>query len=151
MPPTTNQVVLSWGSLGSGTQYYVQTSTDLQTWSAATSTAGTNVSLALTGDMMRTFRLWASNAPPQSVTLAWDPSVPSTDVAGYSIFYGASTGNYTNQVDVGLATSGVVPNLAAGTTYYFAVAAYSASGMESDLSSEVVWQSTLQLEIQRSP
>jgi hypothetical protein len=151
VPPPTNQVVLTWGSLGPGTQYYVQTSTDLLTWTAATNTAGTKVSLALTGDKARTFRLWASNAPLQSITLAWDPSVPSTNVAGYFIYYGASTGSYTNKVDVGLVTSGVISNLVAGTSYYFATTAYAASGLESDFSSEVAWQSTLQLEIQRSP
>jgi hypothetical protein len=151
VPPATNQVALTWGSLGQGTRYYVQTSADLLTWTAATNTAGTNVSLALTGDKARTFRLWASNAPPQSVTLAWDPSVPSTNVAGYIIYYGVSTGSYTDQVDVGLGTNGVVSNLMAGTTYYFATTAYTASGLESDFSSEVVWQSPLQLEIQRSP
>jgi hypothetical protein len=151
VPPPTNQVVLTWGSLGPGTQYYVQTSTDLLTWTAATNTAGTSVSLALTGDKVRTFRLWASNAPLQSVTLAWDPSVPSTNVAGYFVYYGVSTGSYTNKVDIGMGTSGVVSNLVAGTTYYFATTAYTASGLESDFSSEVVWQSTLQLEIQWSP
>jgi hypothetical protein len=151
VPPATNQVVLTWGSLGPGTQYYVQTSTDLLTWTAATNTAGTSISLALTGDKVRTFRLWASNAPLQSVTLAWNPSVPSTDVAGYFIYYGESTGSYTNKVDTGLVTSGVVSNLLAGTTYYFVTTAYTASGLESDYSSEVVWQSPLRLDIQQSP
>lgn len=151
VPPATNQVALTWGSLGPGTQYYVQTSTDLLTWTAATNTAGTTVSLALTGDPVRTFRLWASNAPPQSVTLSWDPSAPSSDIAGYFLYYGVSTGTYTTQVDVGLGTSGVVSNLMAGTTYYFATSAYTALGLESDLSSEVVWQSPLQLGIQRFP
>jgi hypothetical protein len=151
VPPATNQVVLTWGSLGPGTQYYVQTSTDLLTWTAATNTSAMNVSLALTGDKARTFRLWASNAPQQSVTLAWDPSVPSTDVAGYFIYYGESTRSYTNKVDIGLGTSAVVSNLVAGTTYYFVTTAYTASGLESDFSSEVVWQSPLRLEIQRSP
>ena len=151
VPPATNQVAMTWGSLGPGTRYYVQTSTDLLTWTAATNTTATNVSLALTGDKARTFRLWASNAPPQSATLAWYPGVSSTNVAGYFIYYGASSGSYTNQVDVGLATNGVVSNLAAGTTYYFATTAYTASGLESDLSNEAVWQCPLRLKIQRSP
>ena len=78
VPPATNQVALTWGSLGPGTRYYVQTSTNLVTWTAATNTTATNVSLTLTRDAARMFRLSASNAPPQSVTLAWDPS-PGTE------------------------------------------------------------------------
>jgi len=151
VPPATNGVALTWGSLGPGTRYYVQTSTDLLTWTAATNTTATNVSLALTGDKARMFRLWASNAPPQSVTLAWDPSVPLANVAGYFIYYGVSPGSYTNQVDVGLGTNGMVSNLVAGTTYYFARTAYTSSGLESDFSNEAVWQCPLRLKIQRSP
>jgi hypothetical protein len=151
LPPATTRVALSWGSLGPGTQYYVQTSTNLLAWTAATNTTATNVSLAFTGDTSRTFRLSASNAPPKSVTLAWDPSVPSTGIAGYFIYYGGATGSYTNLVDVGLATNGVVSNLVAGTTYYFAVTAHDSSGLESDFSNEAVWQNSLQLTIQRLP
>ena len=65
---TTNRMALTWGSLGSGTRYYVQTSTNLLTWTAATNTTATNVSLAFIGDKARMFRLSASNAPPQSAT-----------------------------------------------------------------------------------
>ena len=153
VPPTTNRVALTWGSLGLGTRYYVQTSTNLLTWTAATNTAATNVNLAFVGGQMRTFRLAVSNAPPPSVTLAWDSSVPATDVAGYTIYYGVSSRNYTNLVDVGLATTGAVSNLVAGRTYYFAVTASSSAGLESDYSSEVVWQSqsSLGLKIQRLP
>ena len=151
VPPATNRVVFTWGSLGQGTQYYVQTSTDLLTWTATTNTAATNVSLTLTGDKARTFRLWASNATPQSATLAWDPSAPSAKVAGYFIYYGVSPGSYTKVVDVGLGTNGVVSNLMAGTTYYFATTAYTTSGLQSALSNVAVWQSPLLLTIQRSP
>ena len=77
---------------------------------------------------------------PQSVTLAWNPSVGATDVAGYFIYYGGTTGNYTNRIDVGLATSGVVSNLLGGATYYFATTVYTSSGLESEYSSEVMWQ-----------
>ena len=131
-PPITNRVALTWGSLGSGTQYYVQSSTDLKP---------------------RMFRLLVSNAPPPSVTLAWNPSVPSTGVTGYTIYYGASCRNYTNLIEVGLATSGVVSNLVAGTPYYFAVTSQASTGVESDYSSELEWQSQspLGLSIQRLP
>jgi hypothetical protein len=151
VPPATNRVVLTWRSLGPGTRYYVQTSTNLLTWTAATNTTATNVSLTLIGDKARMFRLSATNAPPQSATLAWDPSVPSTNVAGYFLYYGGATGRYTNRFDVGLPTSGVVSNLVAGTTYYFAVTAHDSSGLESAYSNEAAWQCPLRLRIQRLP
>ena len=149
-PPATTKVRLTWGSLGAGTRYYVQTSTNLVTWTAATNTTSTNVSLSYP-DKARTFRVSVSNAPPQSVTLAWNPNVPATDVTGYSIYYGVSPGNYTNRLDVGPGTNSVVPNLTAGANYYFATTAHSSSGLESDFSNEAVWQSPLQLKLQRLP
>jgi hypothetical protein len=153
VPPLTDRVALTWGSLGSGTRYYVQTSTNLLTWTAATNTIATSVSLAFTAGQVRMFRLSVSNAPLQSVTLAWDPSIPATNVAGYTIYYGVGSRSYTNLVEVGLATTGVVSNLVAGTAYYFAVTAYDPTGLESDFSSEVVWQSrnSPRLSIQRLP
>lgn len=150
VPPTTNRVVLTWSSLGPGTRYYIQTSTNLPTWTAATNTTATNVSLSFVADHARVFRLTASNAPPKSVMLAWDPSA-STNAAGYFIYYGASTGSYTNLVDAGLGTNGVVSNLLSGTTYYFAATAYDSSGFESVFSNETAWQSPLRLKIQRLP
>ena len=150
-PAATNRVVLTWGSLGSGARYYVQTSTNLVTWTAATNTIGTNVNLTFTGNKSRTFRLWASNAPPQSATLAWNPSVSSNQVAGYFVYHGGATRSYTNRFDVGLATSAVVTNLAAGMAYYFAITAYMSSGLESDYSNEAEWQCPLRLRIQRLP
>jgi len=150
-PGTTNRVALAWGSLGTGTRYYIQTSTNLLTWTAATNTTATNVSLAFIGGQARMFRLSASNAPPQSATLAWNPSVPSTNVAGYFMYYGATPDSYTNRVDVGLGTNVVVTNLLAGKTYYFAATAYTSAGLESDYSNEAAWQCPLQLKIQRLP
>jgi hypothetical protein len=150
-PPPTNRVVLAWDSLGTGTRYYVQTSTNLLTWTAGTNSIATNVVLTFSGDKSPSFRLWASNAPPVSAKATWDPSVPSTDVAGYFIYYGRSRRTYTNRVDVGLATTGVVSNLLAATPYYFAVTAYASSGLESDFSNEAVCQRPLRLRIQRLP
>jgi len=79
-------------------------------------------------------RLWG--AP--SVILAWDPS-PSTNVAGYRVYYGPAAGNYTDRLDVGNVTTATVPNLQAGVTYYFVVTAYNAAGVESLPSNEVAY------------
>ena len=150
-PPASDQVALTWGSLGPGTRYYVQSSTNLLTWTATTNTTATNVSLTFIGDTARMFRLSASNAPPQSAISAWDASVPSTEVAGYFLYYGGATGSYRNRFDVGLTTNGTLSDLAAGTTYYFAATAYTSSGLESDFSNEAVWRCPLRLKIRRLP
>jgi Fibronectin type III domain len=68
-----------------------------------------------------------------SLTVAWDP--PSdNNTAGYKVFYGTSPGVYTKEVDAGFVTQRVVDGLAEGVTYYFAVQAYSITGVLSDLS-----------------
>ncbi len=71
-----------------------------------------------------------------NVTLAWNPST-NPIVAGYKIYYGGASGNYTNKTSVGSATSFTVSNLLNGGTYYFAASTYSAAGAESALSTEV--------------
>jgi hypothetical protein len=150
VPTITNRVALTWDSLGAGTRYYVQTSTNLLTWTAAGDTAATSVSLAFIGDNARMFRLSASNVPPLSVTLAWDPS---PGAVSYNVYYGVACAAYTSVVSAGANTTVSISNLAGSTTYYFAVTAVNADGLESDYSSELVWQSQspLQLRIQQLP
>jgi len=77
-----------------------------------------------------------------TVTLAWDPS-PGTNIAGYRIYYGASSGNYTNMLAVGNATSATISNLVAGATYYIAATAYDTSNLESDFSNEASYTNVL--------
>ena len=151
VPSATNRVALTWGSLGSGTRYYVQTSTNLLTWTAATNTTATNVSLTFIGGQARTFRLWASNAPPQSATLAWDPSPGTNGIANYNVYYGVASATYTNVVAAGTNTTVSISNLVNGTTYYFAATAVATSGLESDYSAEVSALSQVRLRIQRLP
>lgn len=74
--------------------------------------------------------------PGASVTLAWDGS-PSPEVTGYRVYYGAASGTYTNSVTVGNLTTGTVPGLTAGATYYMAVIAFDANGLESTFSNEI--------------
>ncbi len=88
-------------------------------------------------------------APPPpvantSVTLGWQAPTETTngsqitDLAGYKIHYGTKSADYTQVVSVNNAglTRYVVDNLPKGT-YYFAITAYNAKGLESDLSGEV--------------
>src|SRR5260221_5463889 len=80
------------------------------------------------------FHLTASAG--QSVTLAWDSS-PDTNVTGYVLYSGNASGTYSSRVDVGTNISTTVASLAEGSTYYFAVTAYNADGIESGPSNEV--------------
>lgn len=76
-----------------------------------------------------------------SVTLSWEePSLNSdgsalNDLAGYKIYYGSSSSNYTNSVDVGNYTSASISSLSSGT-WCFATTAYDAAGNESSYSNE---------------
>ena len=75
-----------------------------------------------------------------SVTLAWN-AITDTNagVVGYNVYWGGSSGVYTNEVNVpGINTTNVtISGLSQGTTYYFAATTYTATGMESPFSSEV--------------
>jgi hypothetical protein len=72
----------------------------------------------------------------QTVTLAWDPN-PAPDIAGYRLYRGTTSGVYTNETEVGNATTASVSNLVAQTTYFFAVTAYNTSGLESAPSNQI--------------
>ncbi len=86
-----------------------------------------------------------SNSSPTEgeVTIAWvaptsnvDGS-PLTDLAGYKIYYGPATGDYTGgSTDVGLTTSYDTNTLTAGY-YCFVVVSYDFSGNESAYSGEL--------------
>ena len=72
---------------------------------------------------------------------------PGSGVAGYRVYAGTASGTYGPPVDVGsMATatlSGVVyylyPNLQLGTPSYVSVTAYTAAGIESDYSNELLF------------
>ena len=71
-----------------------------------------------------------------SATLGWSPS-SDPSVAGYKLYYGAASHNYTGYVDADASTTATVSNLSAGKTYYFAVTAYDSSDTQSAFSAEV--------------
>ncbi|MEI6560947.1 MAG: Ig-like domain-containing protein [Verrucomicrobiota bacterium] len=87
------------------------------------------VLLALAGVFVLTQSAW-------SAAFTWDPS-PDANIAGYRLYYGSASGNYTQSVDVGNVTQATVANLTAGATYYAAVTAYNTAALESVKSNEV--------------
>jgi hypothetical protein len=78
------------------------------------------------------------------VTLAWDASA---EAAGYKIYYGTTSNNYTSVVDVANKLTYTFEDLPDGNTYYFAATAYDASDLESDYSTEISYDTTSQTEI----
>jgi len=72
----------------------------------------------------------------ESITLAWNQST-NPIVAGYNVYYGGTSGTYTNGISAGNATNATISGLVQGTTYFFAATTYSSSGAESPFSSEV--------------
>ena len=74
------------------------------------------------------------------VTLGWDQNT-EPDLAGYKIYYGNSSGNYTESVNItsGNITTCTISDLIEGQTYYFAATAYNSSLVESNYSAEVYY------------
>jgi hypothetical protein len=77
-----------------------------------------------------------TGATAAAVTIAWDPE-PGSAAAGYRVYLGTTSGNYTTVLDTGAATTATFTNLLPGLTYYIAVAAYTEFGMEGPRSSEI--------------
>src|SRR5438552_2845575 len=76
------------------------------------------------------------------IALAWDPN-PEPAVTGYTLSYGTQPGVYTTSVDVGNLISYLID--LPGTQYYFALRAYTATGLTSPLSNEVAESSAIAL------
>jgi len=70
--------------------------------------------------------------------LSWNASIDPNAV-GYNLYYGVASGQYTNTVLAGAATSAAVCCLVPGTTYYFAVKSYDSLGVEGPFSTETAY------------
>lgn len=87
--------------------------------------------------------LYSNMLLASTVVLSWNP--PSTnadgtslnDLAGYKLYYGSASGNYSESIDVGDVLTYQVNNLSTGVTYYFTTTAYDTSGNESGYSNEI--------------
>lgn len=100
------------------------------------------MSIVLTAIVTLLF-LYTSPAFTYLVTLSWETptknadGTPLTDLQGFRVYYGASSHNYSHNIDVGNVTSYTANSLVSGVTYYFAVTAYDSSGNQSNYSNEV--------------
>jgi hypothetical protein len=92
--------------------------------------------LPLVQSLLVLFFFLTGSVHSAQVTLAWDPNT-EPDIAGYRIYYGLASDQYSSSVDVGNQTSYTVASLADGQTYYFAATAYDRYGDESDFSNEL--------------
>lgn len=79
-------------------------------------------------------RTWAD----ESVELSWDPS-PNDNVVAYNVYYGTTSRVYTNSIRFSDLDDVVIDGLEAGVTYYFAVTAVNAFGLESPFSNEAYY------------
>src|SRR6266850_5823168 len=77
---------------------------------------------------------FATNSLAANVNLSWSPNT-DTDLAGYKVYYGTTSGTYETPVNVGSVSTYTLTGLNAAT-YFFAVTAYDASGNESGFSNE---------------
>jgi hypothetical protein len=54
------------------------------------------------------------------------------------VYYGTASRTYSSIIDAGNVTNLTISGLSGGVTYFFAITAYNASGLESDFSDEVL-------------
>lgn len=89
------------------------------------------------GLLIAAFFLLSQNAVAGNLNLVWDAST-SGNLGGYILSYGTASKTYTSNIDVGNTTSYQLTGLQEGSSYYFAVKAYSIGHtVESTYSNEV--------------
>jgi hypothetical protein len=72
----------------------------------------------------------------QQVTFGWLAS-PDPTVVGYYLYYGTTSGIYTNKINVGTNTTYTSSGLVAGSNYYFNCTSYNAANIESSYVQEI--------------
>jgi hypothetical protein len=70
-----------------------------------------------------------------SVYLTWAPN-PDPTVAGYVVYYGLASHNYTVEINVGSVVSTELDGLQEGVPYFFSVSAFNSAGYQGPLSEE---------------
>jgi fibronectin type III domain protein/List-Bact-rpt repeat protein len=82
------------------------------------------------------FLLFILTAHCADVSLSWKANTES-DLAGYRLHWGKTSGSPTQDRDVGNVTTGTITGLEAGVRYFITVTAYNTSRLESRPSNEV--------------
>lgn len=131
----------SWASFNTSTGQL--SGTPLAANVGATSNIVISVSDGIASASLAPFTITVTAAPSGTgtATLNWTPPTTNTDgttlsgLAGYRVYYGNSSNALTQTIQLAGAglTSYVVQNLGSGT-WYFAITAYTTSGVESGLS-----------------
>jgi hypothetical protein len=83
-------------------------------------------------------RVGATEPSGVQVALAWDPN-PEPDVESYVVHYGLRPGVYFRHVPVGNVTNTTLDLPLPAASYYLALSALDMEGLESDYSSEIVY------------
>jgi malectin (di-glucose binding ER protein)/thrombospondin type 3 repeat protein len=78
----------------------------------------------------------STNAFAAPITFTWDV-VSDADLAGYKLYYGYASGQYSVNVNVGKYTTATLSGLDEAQVYYIAAVAYDTAGNESAFSNEV--------------
>jgi hypothetical protein len=92
--------------------------------------------LAATSAALLCLAAEAFAAATGSVGFSWNANA-ETNIAGYRLQYGTTSGVYPNSLDVGKVTTATATGLNPGDTYYFVVVAYNTAGQTSPPSAQV--------------
>src|SRR5438093_10284234 len=88
--------------------------------------------------LLSTGLLLQKAAAATTLMLSWKASPSSPNIDGYRVYYGTSSGKYSQHVDfAGTGTSATIVAPPAGSTYYYTTVAYKGS-LESSDSNEVM-------------
>ena len=80
----------------------------------------------------------APTNPPPAQIITFDAPSPIFNIANYNIYYGNSTGFYTNKINIGTNTVYTL-SLLRGATYFAAATSTDINGLESDFSNEITF------------
>ncbi|MBN1836333.1 MAG: fibronectin type III domain-containing protein [Spirochaetales bacterium] len=138
VPPEVGNAVYAWylNGIAAATGASYTTAADLEAGTYRLDVTAYSADGARAGSASCSFTV--NGTLLTQATLEWDPNCES-DLAGYRLYYGESSGSYTASVDVGNCTSCTLTDLVAGRIYYIAATAYNESGLESGYSNEVVF------------
>jgi len=75
-------------------------------------------------------------AATENVTIQWSAN-PEPDIVGYRLYYGTSSEDYQNTIEIRDSTSVTIPDLNQGNTYFFVMTAFNSASLESLPSEEL--------------